>query len=169
MKTHRPSAFNLPVKTLGLLAVAVVAACSRDANGGKIPLASASIASDSVRALEEAHALLGPGAKAALDRGNAFFRRSQFTEALAEYRAAAVLAPQHAAPLFGVYMVGRATNNTALADSAMAGIRLRSSSLSPSPHSFTDTALQRIHKQLGKSSSSNRPGVGAFIRASHTA
>jgi Flp pilus assembly protein TadD len=154
VKIHRPSARILSARALGALAIGIVAACSRDANTGKIPLSRTSIGADSLRALEAAHALLGPGAKAALDRGNAFFRKSQFAEALTEYRAAAALAPQHAAPLFGIYMVGRATNNTALADSALAGIRLRGGSLSTSPHSFADTALQRIHKGLGKNSSS---------------
>ncbi len=156
VKIHRPSARILPARALGALALGLAAACSGDdAKTSKIPLSHSSVAADSLHALEAAHALLGPGAKAALDRGNALFRKSQFAEALTEYRAAAALAPQHAAPLFGIYMVGRAMNNTSLADSALAGIRLRGGSLSNSPHSFADTALQRIHKALGRNSSSS--------------
>ena len=155
MKIHRHSVHVFLLRALGAVTVGIVAACSRDASTGRVPLSRASVGSDSLRALEAAHALLGPAAKAALDRGNAFFRKSQYAEALTEYRAAAALAPQHAAPLFGIYMVGRATNNSALADSALAGIRVRGGSPSDSPHSFSDTTLRRIHKGLGKSASSS--------------
>jgi len=104
---------------------------------------------DSVaRAEQAAHALLGPAAKAALDSGNALFRKRDYAGALAQYRAASALAPQHAAPLFGIYMVARATNDAAMADSALAGIRLRSGPLPSAPHSLSDSALRQLHDSL---------------------
>jgi len=119
----------------------------------KVPLGQAAVGAGT-RAEESAHALLGPAAKAALDSGNALFRKQAYTAALAQYRAAAALAPQHAAPLFGIYMVGRATNNSAMADSAMVGIRLRSGPMPTPPHSMDDTALKRLHDAVRAKSSS---------------
>lgn len=131
----------------GALATALVAAaCSGRSETPKVALAR--VAADSVRAVEAAHGFLGPQAKAALDSGNALFKQRAYADALGQYRAAAALAPQHAAPLFGIYMVARATNNVPMADSALAGIRLRSGSMPVVPHSFSDTALQRLHEGL---------------------
>jgi hypothetical protein len=62
-------------------------------------------------------------AKNLLDAGNAAYRAKRMSEALADYRAAAVAAPAHAAPWFGIYMVAGAEKNTALADSAMARVK----------------------------------------------
>ena len=134
---------------IGWSAAALLATgCSRS-DAPKVPLGRR--VTDSVKALESAHALLGPDAKMRLDSGNAFFRKKQFAAALVQYRAASELAPQHAAPLFGIYMVGRATNDTALADSALSGIRLRSGSMSAAPHpTFSDSALKRAHENLRK-------------------
>jgi hypothetical protein len=132
----------------------VVAACSGKSEAPKVPLGRVA-AVDSARAIEAAHGLLGPQAKMALDSGNTLFKRRAYAEALGQYRAAAALAPQHAAPLFGIYMVARATNNAAMADSALAGIRLRSGSMPVVPHSFSDTALQRLHEGLRRKPSSS--------------
>jgi hypothetical protein len=66
---------------------------------------------------------LPPEARAALDAGNAAYRAKRMDVALADFRAAAVAAPTHAAPWFGVYMVAGALNNTALADSAMVHVK----------------------------------------------
>ena len=129
------------VAILGGLALA----CSRD-QPPKVPLGRA--AADSVRAEQRAHALLGPKAKAALDSGNVLFRKKAYNDALVQYRAAAELAPQHAAPLFGIYMVARATNNKGMADSVLAEIRRRNGPMPAGPHSYSDSALRRMHDSL---------------------
>ncbi|MEP6495023.1 MAG: hypothetical protein ABJF01_20215 [bacterium] len=133
-------------------AVSVLSSCSGRQEPPKIPLANASraIGEDSAGAVEAAHALIGPAAKALLDSGNVLFRKKEYTAALAQYRAASSLAPQHSAPLFGIYMVARATNNPGMADSALASIRLRSGQMTPIPHAPADSALQRVHANLGK-------------------
>ena len=144
---------------VGRLAVAfvaafVVAACTGKPDAPKVPLGGGRTV-DSVRALEAAHGFLGPQARTALDSGNTLFRKGAYEEALGQYRAAAALAPQHAAPLFGIYMVARATHNAAMADSALAGIRVRSGSMPVEPHSFSDTALRRLHEGLGRKPSTS--------------
>lgn len=140
-------AILLPALTL------IVAACGGDVP--KVPLSQAQPAvGGNPKDVEAAHALLGPEAKAALDSGNVLFRRKAFTPALAEYRRSADLAPQHTAPLFGIYMVGRATNNPLLADSAMAGIRARNGTMpttpTGAPHSMTDSALKDLRSKMKK-------------------
>jgi hypothetical protein len=136
------------VRSLQLLAVAAAAtACSKMQEPPKRPLTEA--AGDSARRVEAANALIGPAAKVALDSGNALFRKKLYAPALAQYRAAGDLAPQHAAPLFGVYMVARAMGNTALADSALAGIRARNGG-SPAavPHGTSDSALKELRARM---------------------
>ena len=118
----------------------------------KVPLGQVSTA-DSARAMTAAHAIIGPAAKAALDSGNALYRRKAYAAALAQYRAASTLAPAHAAPFFGMYMVARATSNTRMADSALAGIRQRNGPLAPVPHSLNDSVLQRVHQSLPRKAS----------------
>jgi hypothetical protein len=130
-----------------LAVLGAVLACGRGNDAPQVPLAQA--AEDSVRQVEAAHAILGPGAKAALDSGNVLYRARKYPAALAEYRVAADLAPQHPAPLFGVYMVAQATGNTGLADSAMAEIKKRSGPTAAAPHAFTDSALRDLHKKVG--------------------
>ncbi|MEO8622039.1 MAG: hypothetical protein ABI625_13300 [bacterium] len=132
-----------------LIAAAAVLACTTREESPKVPLGQATVG-DSVRAATAAHALIGPAAKAALDSGNAYFRRKAYAEALAEYRTASTLAPQHAAPFFGIYMVARATNNVAMADSALADIRTRNGPLAPVPHTVNDSVLGRMHEGLRK-------------------
>ena len=138
------------------LAVSTVAC---DSNAPKVPLSS--MAKDSTPQLvASAHALIGPAAKAALDSGNALYRLKKYPQALAQYRLAADRAPQHAAPLFGIYMVARATSNPALADSAMAGIRLRNGPLPATtgmtaPHSMTDSALKSLRAQMKNGGKAN--------------
>lgn len=138
-----------------LIVVAIAAiACTSQQEAPKVPLGQKAQV-DSSRRAELAHSLLGPSAKAALDSGNVLFRKKAFDAALAQYRAAAALAPQHAAPLFGIYMVARATNNTAMADSALTEIRRRNGPMSPTPHNFSDTALRRMHDSLRKKATSS--------------
>lgn len=123
-----------------LLAVATitVSACTTK-DVPKVDLA-AKAASDS------AALVLGGSAKVALDSGNALFRAKVYDAALTQYRRAAAEAPQHAAPLFGIYMVARATNNKTMADSAMAGIRARNA---VPPHDLPDSAeLRKIHAKV---------------------
>lgn len=130
---------------LALITVGATACSSGDA-GQQIPLAQASTATPSA---QEAHALIGPEARAALDSGNVLFRSKSYTAALARYRDAADLAPQHAAPIFGMYMVAKAMNNTKLADSTLAEIRKRNGPLPETQHEFSDSALKALHKQVG--------------------
>ena len=132
---------------VSVFAAGAVLACTAQQDAPKIPLAKTARA-DGAGAEAAAHALLGPAARAALDSGNVLFRRKAYAEALAQYRSASSLAPQHSAPLFGIYMVARATNNPVMADSALAGIRLRSGAMSASPHTMSDSALQRMHENL---------------------
>lgn len=135
------------------LAVALSAiACTTKQEAPRIPLSQVS-AADSARRVASAHALLGPAARAALDSGNLLYRQKDYAGALARYRAASVLAPQHAAPYFGIYMVARATRDSAMADNALAAIRARNGPLPTAPHSVNDSVLQRIHEHIrGKAS-----------------
>jgi hypothetical protein len=138
-----------------MVAAGAALACSGQREAPKVPLANGVADNSNAVGAAAAHALIGPAARAALDSGNVLFRKKAYAAALAQYRAASVLAPQHSAPLFGIYMVARATNNPAMADSALAGIRLRSGAMTPPPHVLTDTALQRIHENFRK-----RPSAG---------
>jgi hypothetical protein len=71
-------------------------------------------------------------AKVALDSGNVLFRAKAYDLALAQYRRSSQLAPGDPTPTFGVLMVGEATGNSRLADSARARIRELNPSLSDS-------------------------------------
>lgn len=83
---------------------------------------------------------LPPVTRAALDAGNKAYRAHQFALALGHYRLAALSAPSEAAPYFGIFMAAQALHDTALADSALAGIRARSGS-----RAFSDSAVQALH------------------------
>lgn len=131
-------------RTLRVAAAAAAIACSHE-DAPRVPVGNAV---DRARAEGQAHALIGPAARAALDSGNALFRRREYDGALAQYRAAATLAPQHAAPLFGIYMVARATKNSVMADSALAQIRLRSGPMPDGPHTLSDSGFRRMHDSL---------------------
>lgn len=139
-------------RRLALAAAMIALGCTAKDEPPKVPLGHIA---DTARAREQAHALLGQAAKAALDSGNALFRRKAYAEALAQYRAAAELAPQHSAPLFGIYMVARATNNRAMADSALDGIRRRNGPMPAGPHALPDSALRRMHDALRKKAASS--------------
>ena len=107
----------------GIIAAALVA-CSDVNPAPKIPLGRRAEHAASAAAAVAA-VPINANALVALDSGNALFRRKAYAAALVQYRVAAQRAPEHAAPLFGVYMVARATNDTRLADSALAGIKAR--------------------------------------------
>ena len=143
----------------------LIIACDSGSAVPKVPLAQGSTDS-TARAMEAAHALLGPEAKAALDSGNALMykakadsgnaamRNEDYARALADYRRASELAPQHTAPFFGIQMVARATNNKPLADSALAAIRARTpageSGALVAPHPMSDSALKALRAQMKK-------------------
>ncbi|MES2179098.1 MAG: hypothetical protein V4550_14650 [Gemmatimonadota bacterium] len=120
----------------------------------KVPLGEIA-RGDSAGAAAAAHGLIGPAAKAELDSGNALFRRKDYPAALEKYRSASALAPQHAAPFFGIYMVARATKNTPMADSALADIRRRNGPLAPAPHTLKDSVLGRVHEVIRKKAMSS--------------
>lgn len=145
-------------RLIGLATIALVSgACGGGGGAPKVPLALAAKDSNP-QATEAAHDLLGPIAKADLDSGNAFFRKKDYVRALSMYRAAAEAAPQHSAPLFGIQMVGQATNNKRLADSAIAEIRKRNGPLegpSGAPHSMSDSALKVLREQMKKGAKAN--------------
>ncbi|HVZ47836.1 MAG TPA: hypothetical protein VG916_03560 [Gemmatimonadaceae bacterium] len=130
------------------VALVAAAACSHGDSGPRTPLGKAASVPASNTA-GAAHALIGPAALATLDTGNALFRKKDYAGALAKYRAAADLAPQHAAPLFGIYMVAKEQKNTALADSALAEIRKRNGPLAGAPHEMSDSALKALHESMG--------------------
>lgn len=83
----------------------------------------------------------GP-AREPLDRGNAAYRAGDYSGALGAYRAAAVAAPEDAAPYFGIYMAATALHDTVLADSAMRMIRARHAS---GGDMLTDSSLRDLH------------------------
>ena len=137
---------------LPLAAAASLAACGSRNDAPAVPLTLATNA-DSASAIAAAHAVLGPDAKLALDRGNEAFKKKDFKTALKEYREASALAPQHSAPLFGIYMVANATHNTAMADSALAGIRQRGGGLpAPADPHAAPPPKDAIHGALQKKS-----------------
>lgn len=141
-----------PTATIALLLC--LAACSDRASdqAGRVPLdpAKRQAAADTSGG---SRAALSADAAAALDRGNAEFRAGRYDAALASYRAAAVRAPAHAAPHYGIFMVARSTKNAALADSAMAAIRART----PQASSLGDSALAAVHAGGAVPATSTRP------------
>ncbi len=145
------------IRTIAITAALVavsggMSACSRG-DAPKIPLAQG-VTADSAKAVEAAHGIIGPAARAQLDSGNTEYRRKAYPAALVHYRAASTLAPQHAAPFFGIYMVARATHDTLMADSALTSIRVRNGPMTSVPHSMADSALRRLHQKLeGKATS----------------
>lgn len=144
-KTIRPRA-----GWLALAAAVTLMACNKKADDGKIPLISnAPMPQDSVHAGMSAPKApepdLSPAAKAALDSGNALQRKKLYPLALAQYRESSRLAPGNTAPTFGIYMAARATNNMALADSALALIKARNA---VEPHGNVDTsAMNAAHQK----------------------
>ncbi|MEP6621688.1 MAG: hypothetical protein ABJE47_20335 [bacterium] len=143
------STFTTPfARALIVLALCAATGCRGD-SAPKVALAHTS-SLDTTRAMQGAHALLGPAAKAQLDTGNTLYRRKEYPEALAHYKSAGELAPQHAAPLFGVYMVARATHDSVMAEGALAGIRKRNGPLPTPAHSLRDSALDQMHANLRK-------------------
>jgi tetratricopeptide (TPR) repeat protein len=145
MRHHRNGAIALIAITSAMLACS-----SPGSDAPKVPLGQVAPAESAATVAVGAHAIIGPRAKAALDTGNALYRKKQYDAALAHYREASELAPQHAAPFFGIYMAARATGNTVLADSALAAIRVRNGPLPAAPRSLHDSVLGRMHELAKK-------------------
>lgn len=117
--THSSRFLSAAVPTLALV---TLIACGTSDTAGRQPLGAPADANASAAPGTPTGAS-GPqlplAARTALDAGNAAYRAKQFDAALAQYRAAAAAAPEHAAPWFGIYMVANDMKNTSLADSAM--------------------------------------------------
>ena len=97
-------------------ACVTMVACGASDDAAKVPLGAQAPAASEAPAAPGVP--LSEAAKDLLDAGNNAYRAKQFDVAIAKYREAAVAAPKHAAPWFGVYMAANAMKNTALADSA---------------------------------------------------
>lgn len=87
-------------------------------------------------------------AKVALDSGNILFRARAYDLALAQYRRSAQLAPTDVTPLFGVLMVGEATKNSRLADSARARIRELNPSAADSSATMGHAEMIDLHSRV---------------------
>jgi hypothetical protein len=135
----------------------IVAACTAllacgTESGEKIPLGQPSSAPSSAVAAAQ------PIPKSALDSANLAFRAKRYDDALVAYRRSAAQTPDLAAPWYGVYMVAKATQNAALADSAMAEVKKRTSEpglLSEGTgRAHADTVSRRPHPTVTKAPTS---------------
>ncbi len=103
-------------------------------------------------ALPPGHPSLAPAAdlpeaaRLMLDSGNTAFRAKRFDVAQRYYEKAAQLAPQHGAPWFGISMIGDATQNKQLKDSAMVEVQKRTGGTGMPSH--PDSALRNPHAGL---------------------
>lgn len=127
-----PTALHTPMPIRYFISATVIAAmlsgsaCGGDDELGRRTLGATgdNTADMQARATESQLPLT---AIAALDAGNAAYRAKQMDQAIAHYREATALAPDHVAPWYGVFMAASEMRNTALADSAMARVRKLSS------------------------------------------
>lgn len=142
--------------TLATLSLLALTACK---GGDSAPRANGATTSGT-----SGDATLAPAAKTALDAGNAAYRAKQYPEALAQYRAATVAAPGHAAPWFGLYMIANTLKDSALADSAMRHVK--SLSADPAALGAHDEVATATEKALGGSMPAAHPSVGAAGAAS---
>ncbi len=128
LRVHRRSEESTRCLTHFVSCVFVVvslSSCQGDDKQGRRPIggASASAGESESNAPEASDPKLPLAARKALDEGNTAYRAKQLDAALVKYREAAVAAPQHAAPWFGIYMAANEMKNTPLADSAMARVK----------------------------------------------
>ena len=120
-----------------LLAVVLAAGgCRESEESPQLPLGHPPLGDENASA-----ALVGE-ARAALDSGNRLYSAEAYAAALTQYRRAAALAPEHDAPLFGIVMVAKATQDSALADSAASAMRAQQTS-KRSPADLMD-----VHKRV---------------------
>jgi len=138
---------TLPLLGASVVLIFVATGCSKEQ--APKSLAGAAAATQ----LPEGHPSLAPAAdlpeaaRVLLDSGNVAFRAQRYAEARKFYERAAQLAPKHGAPWFGIFMVGDATKDKALADSAIAEVQKRTGGVPSHP----DTALRNPHVGLPKS------------------
>jgi len=119
------------IHTRSRFALLVTAACSITACGpsdkaGRQPLNAVVPQTGTPTEANTSATTLPSGAVAALDAGNGAYRSKDYATALKKYREAAAIAPAHAAPWFGLYMVASELKNVSLADSAMVRVKLLS-------------------------------------------
>jgi tetratricopeptide (TPR) repeat protein len=107
------------VSALLLVGSLALAAC--EGRGGDGPGAEPGASPAAQPLSEEAHEFL--------DRGNDAQREGRYADALALYRQAMELAPDHPVPQFGVYMAATALGDSALADSLRATLEVSSPDL----------------------------------------
>ncbi|MEP7381544.1 MAG: hypothetical protein ABI910_07650 [Gemmatimonadota bacterium] len=116
------------------LSVLVAASACRRANDAQQATADGSVLPPGHVPVTSAGATdLQPVTQALLDSGNAAFRQKDYPAALGFYARASEVQPEHAAPWFGTYMVGQATRNSALTDSALRMVRARAPELREHP------------------------------------
>jgi len=118
---------------LVLGALAAVTGCDRSEKVQQGDSAVAALPPGHVPIEPSAPTELAPLTQALLDSGNTAFRLQQFDQALAFYAKASAAQPSHAAPWFGTYMVGQATKNAALSDSALRMVRERAPGMQAHP------------------------------------
>jgi hypothetical protein len=132
--------------------VGLAAACGRD-EGPRRPLYE--IPNQAVQLPADHPPLSGApainvAARMALNSGNAAFRSKDFARALRFYSEAARAAPAHASPWFGIFMVGEATGNARLRDSAQREVQKRT----VDPLGVTDSTLRSTHRIKPKGTTS---------------
>lgn len=118
---------------LVLGALAAVTGCSRSNDAKQGDSAVAELPPGHVPITPSAPTDLMPVTQALLDSGNTAFRLQRFDQALAYYEKASAAQPDHAAPWFGAYMVGQATKNAALSDSALRMVQQRAPGMQAHP------------------------------------
>lgn len=117
-----------------LLATIVLAtSCDRASETKTVESAGAELPPGHVPITPSGTSTLLPLTQALLDSGNAAFRKQDFAGALAFYSKASQSQPEHAAPWFGTYMVGQATKDSALSDSALRMVRERAPQMQAHP------------------------------------
>jgi len=97
-------------------------------------IAASSHATDDSTSAAERPSDLSPAARVALDSGNRLYRAGKYPEALVQYQLTAERSPGDATAYFGIQMVGAATHDTALANSALATLRKLGGSAAGGPH-----------------------------------
>ena len=132
-----------------LLATLALCACGRSAadDAPKLPLGHPRVAAQGDSGERNGPTIRGE-AKVVLDSGNILYKAKAYALALAQYRRAAMLAPDEEAPLFGVLMVANVTKNPRLADSATARIRELNASATGTSGALSAAELRDIHARV---------------------
>ncbi|MHB1312106.1 MAG: hypothetical protein ACYC3L_08825 [Gemmatimonadaceae bacterium] len=154
MMTFRLSQHRRLAAPLLFLFGALACGYGKSADEGKVPLGSAPAgqpATAGVAGASGASAAIVPSmtgeAKVALDSGNAAYRRKDYATALVAFEKSQKLAPDDAAPWFGIYMVAQARKDNKAADAALAEIQKRSEVV-PAPM-LDSAAMKRAHAKAG--------------------